>query len=79
MPEVADTFKHVLESFVGVMNPAFQSLFETNDSADLMKKINDYRLQAVDKECLHMWLIFLDSLTKMIDSTKLLKGSVPAP
>lgn len=77
-PEVADTFKNVLESVDGVMTAAFQSLFETKDSADFMKKIDDYRLEAVDKECLHMWSIFLDSLTKLIDSTKLLKGSAAA-
>lgn len=78
-PEVADKFKNVLEFFVGMVTPAFQSLFEIKDPADAMKKINDFRLQAVDKECLDMWSIFLDSLTKLIDSAKLLKGSATAP
>lgn len=74
-PKVADTFKNVLESLVEMMTPEFQSLFEIKDPAEAIKKINDFRLQAVDKECLDMWSIFLDSLTKLIDSTKLLKGS----
>ena len=78
-PEVADTFKNVLDSFVGMVAPAIQSLFEIKDPAEAMKRINDFRLQAVDKECLDMWAIFLDSLTKLIDPTKLLKGAAAAP
>lgn len=72
-PEAVETLKNVIGSFVELVTPAFQSLFQIKDPADAMKKINNYRLQAVDTECLEMWSIFLDSLTKLIDSTKLLK------
>ena len=78
-PEVADTFKNVLDSFVEMVAPAVQSLFEIKDPADAMKKINDFRLQTVDKECLEMWSIFLDYLTKLIDPSKLLRGAVVGP
>jgi hypothetical protein len=33
--------------------------------------IQSLRLQAVDKECLEMWSIFLENINKTIDSGKL--------
>lgn len=76
-PEVGDIFKNVLGTFAGMVAPAVQSTLGTEDASEALNRINEFRLQAVDKECLDMWSIFLESLTCLIDSTKLLKGDAP--
>lgn len=73
-PKVEDTLKNVVETFATMIAPALQT-FEIEDPADALRRINQFRLEAVDKECLDMWSILLDAITNLIDKSRLLGGS----
>lgn len=74
-PRMEETFKNVVESFATMIAPALKTTFPIADRANALKGINQFRLKAVDKECLDMWSILLDAITNLIDKRLLLTGS----
>lgn len=72
-PDVQQTHADAIARLSSMLTDRLGPEFQGKDFEQTIKLINDFRLKAVDEECLKMWAIFLDSLNKLIDSEKLLK------
>lgn len=61
----------VIEQITRLAMPLMQSVSATEGHREIPKEINDFRLKAVDQECLDMWTIFSESIEASIGMTKL--------
>lgn len=78
-PDMTATIAEFLKSSLEILAPAIEGLDNINDFSLALEQINNFRLKAVDQECLDMWSILLDATTKLIDLSKLLKGDSEMP
>lgn len=69
------TFLDTFKTMLGALSELVPDLVEAGSPDQIITKINDHRLKAVDRECFEMWAILLDSINHLIDGSKLLKQS----
>lgn len=72
-PKIQQMYVDVIARFFSILTDRLGPEFQGKNLEQTIKLINDFRLKAVDEECLKMWAIFLDSLNNLFDSEKLLK------
>lgn len=71
-PEVQKNIVEMVGGLFKTSSPLSRFTSDAKDLEEIIKRINDFRLNAVDQECMKMWQIFSECLNTAFDTKNLI-------